>query len=58
VYKGYSSRRMMRGLLTSGRGSMLPVTRAKWVEALKPVPYVGTFWDGQSQWRNRLPHEG
>ena len=26
------------------------------VEALKPVPQLGTFWGEWSQWRNRLPH--
>jgi hypothetical protein len=25
------------------------------VEAKKPVPHVGTFWDEWSQWGNRLP---
>jgi hypothetical protein len=29
----------------------------KKVEAEKPVPQLGTFWGGWSQWRNRLPHE-
>ena len=45
----------MRRLLTSEHGFMLPVTRER-VEAEKPVPQLGTFWDGWSQWRNRLPH--
>ena len=27
------------------------------VEAVKPVPQLGTFWDEWSQWRNRLPHK-
>jgi hypothetical protein len=31
--------------------------RGKEVEAEKPVPHVGTYWGGWSQWRNRLPHE-
>jgi hypothetical protein len=32
----------MRGLLASSRGFMLPVTRER-VEALKPVPQLGTY---------------
>jgi hypothetical protein len=28
----------------------------KRVEAEKPVPQLGIFWGGWSQWRNRLPH--
>jgi hypothetical protein len=31
---------MMKGLLTSGPGFMLTVTRGKRVEAEKPVPHV------------------
>ena len=30
--------------------------RGKEVEASKPVPNMGTFRGGWSQWRNRLPH--
>jgi hypothetical protein len=37
--------------------SLCYLLRGKEVEAGKPVPHVGTFWDGGSQWRNRLPHE-
>jgi hypothetical protein len=46
----------MRRLLTSEHCFMLPVTREK-VEAEKPVPQLGTFRSGWSQWRNRLPQE-
>ena len=46
----------MPRLLTSEHGFMLPVTKET-VEAEKPVPQLGTFWGGWSQWRNRLPHE-
>ena len=31
--------------------------QGKEVEAVKPVPHVGTSWGGWSQWRNRLPHQ-
>jgi len=58
VNEGYVSRRLMRRLQTSGPRFMLPVARERnTVEALKPVPHVGTFWGGWSQWRNRLPQE-
>jgi hypothetical protein len=56
VNKGYVSwGEMIRGLHTSDRDFMLPVTREKRVEAKKLVPHVGTFWGEWSQWRNRLP---
>jgi hypothetical protein len=46
----------MRRLLTSEHRFVLPVTRER-VEAEKPVLQLGTFWDGWSQWRNRLAHD-
>jgi hypothetical protein len=29
----------------------------KRIEALKHAPYLGTFWGGWSQWRNRIPRD-
>jgi hypothetical protein len=56
VNKGYmSQRRGCGGCLRPSMVLCYPLQER--VEAEKPVPHVGTFWGGWSQWRNRLPHE-